>query len=533
MEVTLEGKGLVLLGEVIGNGGEAEVRAVPAHPSLCVKLYKKPLPTHTDKLRVMISNPPLLEDGTDGHPSVAWPKLLAFDGDGACVGFAMRRVSGMQPLHKIQNPKARRKVIPNFRVENLVQVARNLAQAVDGLHQKGYVIGDLNDSNVLVSNQALVTLVDTDSFQVRDDRSPEMTRTYRCGVARPEFTPAELQGEDMKLVDRTIEHDCFALGIIIFQILMGGQHPFSATNAPQQIQSPGDRIQAGTFPFASTRKHQLQASENYALYRRCVPLRLWEQFELCFDQGWKIPSARPSAFTWCSILSRAVQELVPCERKGCSEWKWHRRDCMQCETTSRRARGDISKDIRLPASRFERRIGAISSGAVTMPTGLIAATSQGPSILHVTPRSATAIPHPIQRELKTLVKVGAEFNDSAGSIVRVTKQVIEDHQFIDIRTYEKVDGVYEPATVGLCIPFLQCGDLTFAISAASVSTYRFNLGNQETLQLCVTQMNGGRVLDIRIFLKGQPSDNAITLATSLTSELIEGIAALRRDPERL
>ena len=43
-----------------------------------------------------------------------------------------------------------------------------------------------NESNILVTDTALVTLVDTDSFQVRE---PHNGGVYRCPVGKPEFTP--------------------------------------------------------------------------------------------------------------------------------------------------------------------------------------------------------------------------------------------------------------------------------------------------------------------------------------------------------
>jgi len=97
----------------------------------------------------------------------------------------------MWPVFQIYNPGSRRHELPAFTYRHLLRTAQNLAAAVDVLHAHGYVAGDLNESNVLVADTALVTLVDTDSFQVRD---PESGAVYRCPVGKPEFTPPELQG---------------------------------------------------------------------------------------------------------------------------------------------------------------------------------------------------------------------------------------------------------------------------------------------------------------------------------------------------
>ena len=63
--------------------------------------------------------------------------------------------------------------------------------------------------------QALVTLVDSDSFQVTVG-----DKIYRCTVGKTEYTPPELQGTRFADIDRGADHDPFALAILIFQLLM-------------------------------------------------------------------------------------------------------------------------------------------------------------------------------------------------------------------------------------------------------------------------------------------------------------------------
>jgi DNA-binding helix-hairpin-helix protein with protein kinase domain len=60
-------------------------------------------------------------------------------------------------------------------------------------------VSDVNQSNFLVNDQALATLVDTDSFQVRD---PDGSKVYRCPVGTPDYTPPEMQGVAFAGVNR-------------------------------------------------------------------------------------------------------------------------------------------------------------------------------------------------------------------------------------------------------------------------------------------------------------------------------------------
>src|SRR5262249_20398635 len=48
----------------------------------------------------------------------------------------------------------------------------------------------------------MVTLVDSDSFQVRSS-----SMVYRCRVGTGEYTPPEVQGHKLENIDRTTAHD--------------------------------------------------------------------------------------------------------------------------------------------------------------------------------------------------------------------------------------------------------------------------------------------------------------------------------------
>src|SRR5205823_14626086 len=138
----------------------------------------------------------------------------------------------------------------------------------------------LNESNVLVTPQALVTLVDADSFQV-----PGPGRVYRCRVGKPEFTPPELQGAPFADVDRGPEHDAFALGVLVFQLLMQGLHPFAGMFTGEGEPDPLPvRIAAGFWPYAWERPGPFQPIP-YAPPWAVLPPPVQELFFACFEEG--------------------------------------------------------------------------------------------------------------------------------------------------------------------------------------------------------------------------------------------------------
>jgi len=244
------------LGAPLGVGGEARVYTLVNSVAMCAKIYHDPTPAQARKLAAMLANPPDDPMSSQGLISIAWPvdTLHVPDINGNFVGFLMPRATNMRPLFKVYNPVTRRKETPLFNYEYLHRAGRNIAAAVRGIHRRGYVIGDINESNVLIDpNTALVTLVDTDSFQVSDATDGAI---YRCRVAKPEYTPPELQNTNFRLVDRRPEHDLFGLAILIFQLLMEGAHPFSGIyqgaaalpaahcRGPLHLWQPDDTLQA-------------------------------------------------------------------------------------------------------------------------------------------------------------------------------------------------------------------------------------------------------------------------------------------------
>jgi DNA-binding helix-hairpin-helix protein with protein kinase domain len=229
----------LILDPELAAGGEGKIYRVIEERNSVAKVYHKPKPEHAAKLHSMLSDPP--HDPTREkwrHYSIAWPTEGLFDVQRNCVGFLMPYIdrANSVPLLKVYNPQHRRKTVPGFTWEYLLRTAKNLASVVAALHEKGYAVGDLNESNILVTRTALVTLVDCDSIQVPQGNTwifrflrqlplPRLPRlpwnkVFRCPVGKPEYTPPELQGCNFSEVDRTPDHDNFGLAVLIFLLLM-------------------------------------------------------------------------------------------------------------------------------------------------------------------------------------------------------------------------------------------------------------------------------------------------------------------------
>jgi DNA-binding helix-hairpin-helix protein with protein kinase domain len=311
MRVRLEGKSqeISLEGPLLGRGGEASIYAVPGRADLAAKIYHSPTEEQAEKLAAMLAAPPVPPPSRGEHMAIAWPvgRLLEAGGEGRAIGYLMPRFENAHLIWEFYNPAARQEICPRFHHGSLLRTARNLAAALGTLHERGYVVGDLNESNVLVTPQALVTLLDVDSFQV-----PGRDRVYRCRVGRPEYTPPELQGVSFADVDRSPEHDAFALAVLIFQLLMQGVHPFAGTctrgGEPDSIPA---RIAAGFWPYDWKRASPIRPSPHAPPWF-VLPPSVQECLRSCFEDGHSEPALRPGAAHWQHALEEAEHELTTC-----------------------------------------------------------------------------------------------------------------------------------------------------------------------------------------------------------------------------
>ena len=326
----------ILLSEkfLLGAGGEAKVYALPTSPEQVAKIYHKSDAIRARKLSAMLANPPEDPAASQGNQtlSIAWPlDLLHTVPSREVAGFIMPRVHQRSPVFSFYNPSTRRTTYPLSNYFYLHRTARNLASAVRALHQRGYVIGDVNESNILVTETALVTLVDTDSFQVRDPLSGEV---FRCSVGKMEFTPPELQGQTFSEIERKPEHDLFGLGVLIFQLLMEGTHPFAGIYAGSGDPPAYDeRIREGHFVYGS-RPVPYKPMPFAPPYTMVHP-RLQRLFSRCFEEGHLHPASRPTADEWRDALSEAEASLLTCRVNSQHRYGILLEACPWCERATK------------------------------------------------------------------------------------------------------------------------------------------------------------------------------------------------------
>jgi serine/threonine protein kinase len=332
MKVKCDPSGEVLTlddGLPLGSGGEGDIYTLPDKPDLAAKIYHAHMmaPERVAKLKAMLANAPADPMRKKHHASIAWPLglLRSLDGTGRVVGFLMPLVRDVYPMSAVCDVGTRLAEFPLFSYDYLCRTATNLASAVAAIHARGYVIGDVNDSNILVTKKALVTLVDTDSFQVKD---PVGGCVYRCPVGTEGFTPPELRGKNFEEVDRSQQHDLFGLAVLFFQLLMEGTQPFACVARTAAELPYPECVARGYFPYGG--HPSVDPRPSAPPFEMLHPL-LQRLFRQCFVDGHANPARRPDSETWLRALRHSEQALTNCRRNPQHYYFDHSPGCPWCE----------------------------------------------------------------------------------------------------------------------------------------------------------------------------------------------------------
>lgn len=281
------------LGDKIGEGGEGIVYMLADEPGMLAKIAKDP-DKLDDKYEALVS---LRSDRLD--EAAAWPLEKVQDEEGNTVGYKMRHYRDTVLLHQVFQTKSRVKELPRADWRYLIRVAKNLATCVHLVHSDGLVIGDLNESNVLVSGNALVRLIDCDSFQIE-------VGGYRqtCDVGKGEYLAPELQGMSLEGRWRTADQDLFPLAVLIFQLLLLGRHPFAGRGGKEMSLEEAIRIKR----YVYLDRGDIQPPPGMTI--GWLPPNLRQLFERAFVGE---VEKRPTAKEWHQALDELENRLSVCK----------------------------------------------------------------------------------------------------------------------------------------------------------------------------------------------------------------------------
>jgi DNA-binding helix-hairpin-helix protein with protein kinase domain len=291
------------LGTTLGKGGEGAVHHIAETADLAAKIYNPgKAKDRRDKVAAMVAD--RLHVRSD---YVAFPIDTLKSLSGEFLGFSMKKVAGFKSVHDLYGPGSRKTEFPTADSQFLLRSAINLANAVASIHTTGCVIGDINHSGILVSNKALITLIDSDSFQYRSGST-----TYRSLVGVAEYTPPELQGASFDKVDRTPNHDNFGLAVLIFQLLFLGRHPFAGRYLGKGDVDIKTAIGGGRFAYSSRKSETMMEPPPFVPGLGDYGEDVRKAFEAAFMPPARQLGGRPTAASWAGLLTNVETSLTIC-----------------------------------------------------------------------------------------------------------------------------------------------------------------------------------------------------------------------------
>lgn len=321
-----EGKRLEL-GRQLGTGGEGAVYEVRDAPNFVAKVYHKPPSADkVAKLRAMVAakNDDLLR-------IAAWPSsTLQESPHSAVVGLLMPKAVGYKESHVLYGPAHRFRDFPKADWSFLVQTAMNAAVAFEMVHRNGHVIGDVNQSNVLVGNNATTFLIDCDSFQIRTK-----DRFFLCDVGVPQYTPPELQGKGFRGVHRTVNHDRFGLAVLVFHLLFMGRHPFAGRFGGRGEMPLERAIREYRFAFGRSASSVEMEPPPFSLSLEAVTSTVAMLFEKAFHPSSSTNDSRPSGLEWMNALTDLKKQLRTCGSDHGHKFINQARECPWCALMGR------------------------------------------------------------------------------------------------------------------------------------------------------------------------------------------------------
>ena len=222
----------------LGRGGEGSVYETD-HQAMVAKVYHKGLNNRQRFEKIHKMTALKLNDR-----SFCCPTEMLRDQRRVFRGFLMPRVpkTALTLQESVLRPSKLLRDQPLWTRRESTELAITILEKIRLLHSHGILIGDISPVNILMSDSKTVHFIDCDSYQI--DQFP-------CPGATPLFTPPELQGMSLRHALRTIEHELFAVAVLLFMIFMPGKGPYSHKGGEEAISN----IRKRHFPYSLGERH--------------------------------------------------------------------------------------------------------------------------------------------------------------------------------------------------------------------------------------------------------------------------------------
>lgn len=305
------GQEIIIEDTPFAKGGEGSIYYIKTnnYKDSCVKLFHQgKLSSRKAKLDYMISHQ--LMAPINSQYRICWPSEYVFDGTN-CVGYIMPLAfSGSWSLYEIYLDDSNDvfKRTEKTGIENRYKLLYNIAQAINILHQSGYVLVDFKLQNILCSNIGQISMIDLDSIQICEKKK----LLYPATAYTIEYSyPQEIGkiGQDQII---SSQWDCYSFSIVAYQTLLG-IHPFTAstnktTPSGEHISGLPDLMSNNLFLFGP-RKADIYAYPPIQNYFYLLPEEIQTMFVRTFD----LSSNPPNMVEWLSGIYGVVNNKTAVE----------------------------------------------------------------------------------------------------------------------------------------------------------------------------------------------------------------------------
>lgn len=306
----------------MGRGGQAIVYGVVfpiVMDSFCVKIYHNGCSDNLIKrLQYMIANPP--NTLTTNSFRICWPLGFVFDEAKKIVGFYMPKAfPNSRDLYILSYYTKGKTIADRFKnnpdwygkyernteegIMNRLKMMANISQAFYQIHKSNtYVALDVKPMNILATSNGLISIVDTDSFQISEGETilfPGAAATLE--YCAPEFDEQLKQGRSY-----TKSNDLFSLAVMYYQFLVG-THPFAGTKRlppydTEEYSELKNTIHRLLFLYGCNKRYLEALHPNPHAFFERMPRSL----QLMFIKAFDAPNYRPTMEDWCKELFNII-----------------------------------------------------------------------------------------------------------------------------------------------------------------------------------------------------------------------------------
>ena len=288
------GKRCELSRRSIARGGEGDIYTIVNDKAHCCKIFKRPLNAKQEArladtiemfCRTMDKSPRITA-------YICPPEEIVYDREDKPVGYIMKLVEGGKPLSYFAEYDIN--FLEGYCREDQLLLCEQIAYAVGLFHTSNVVIGDLDDSNIIVKDNGAVVFVDLNGVGF----GSYAAQGFHSAMMSPEHIAG---GKDYIL---TKADDLWALENIIFRLLLTSFEAYSYLGCKDDEED----VTEGNYFW--TDESRIVTPEAAALYNS-LPLRLKVYFADCFHSrgAYFSAAARPDAFTVMRMIHKCREKI--------------------------------------------------------------------------------------------------------------------------------------------------------------------------------------------------------------------------------